>query len=324
MTATIRWTARRSIRKPIRSSSAFSRSIGKGDRRGDGPAGGAKGLSPAEFTDEKFGVPTVRDILAELEKPGRDPRPEFKTATFQEGVESSTRPAARHDARRRGDQRRGVRRVRRHRRASGRPGARVGTGERFIKDPHEVVKPGQIVKVKVLEVDVKRQRIALTMRLDDAAGSASSPDRAPIAVSAGASRESRDRRPSTSQRAPERQPTANRHDGHGTGACARQTEAVASRAVCLLTHVVLCRERTRFLEPQFIFQIRLAFLKILFPLFVFFHYRIISSASPSFFATSSSLTRSGSNQHSTWTRAVEDQFRPPSWRGYERAGRDHW
>jgi uncharacterized protein len=165
-----------------------------------------KGLSPADFTDEKFGVPTVRDILTELEKPGRDPRPEFKTATFQEGIESLT------------DLHSGmilegvVTNVAAF-------GAFVDVGvhqdglvhvsalaNKFIKDPHEVVKPGQIVKVKVLDVDVKRQRISLTMRLDDAAGSASSPDCAPIAVSAGASRESRDRRPSTSQRAPERQP----------------------------------------------------------------------------------------------------------------------
>ena len=81
-----------------------------------------------------------------------------------------------------------------------------GAGQKFVKDPHEVVKPGQIVKVKVLDVDVKRQRISLTMRLDDAAGSASSSDRAPIAVSAGVSREPRDRRPSTPQHVPERQP----------------------------------------------------------------------------------------------------------------------
>jgi uncharacterized protein len=129
-----------------------------------------KGLSPADFTDEKFGVPTVRDILTELEKPGRDPRPEFETATFREGVESLsdlepgmvlegvvTNVAA--------------------------FGAFVDVGvhqdglvhvsalaNKFVKDPHEVVKPGQVVKVKVLEVDLKRQRISLTMRIDDAAG----------------------------------------------------------------------------------------------------------------------------------------------------------
>ena len=74
------------------------------------------------------------------------------------------------------------------------------------KDPHEVVKPGQIVKVKVLEVDVKRQRISLTMRLDDAPGSASALRLGPVEASAGAAREPRRRRPPVPQHAPERQP----------------------------------------------------------------------------------------------------------------------
>jgi uncharacterized protein len=77
---------------------------------------------------------------------------------------------------------------------------------KFVKDPHEVVKPGQIVKVKVLEVDVKRQRISLTMRLDDAPGVASASGRAPAEVSANPSYNQRDRRPPTPSRAPERQP----------------------------------------------------------------------------------------------------------------------
>jgi uncharacterized protein len=165
-----------------------------------------KGLSPADFTDEKFGVPTVRDILTELEKPGRDPRPEFKTATFQEGIESLT------------DLKCGmilegvVTNVAAF-------GAFVDVGvhqdglvhvsalaNKFVKDPHEVVKPGQIVKVKVLDVDMKRQRISLTMRLDDAPGSASVTGRTPGEVSARASRDPRARRPPAPQRAPERQP----------------------------------------------------------------------------------------------------------------------
>jgi uncharacterized protein len=165
-----------------------------------------KGLAPADFTDEKFGVPTVRDILTELEKPGRDPRPEFKTATFQEGVESLT------------DLQTGmilegvVTNVAAF-------GAFVDIGvhqdglvhvsalaNKFIKDPHEVVKPGQIVKVKVLEVDVKRQRISLTMRLDDAPGSALASVRAPAEVASGTARDLRGRRPPTPQRAPEREP----------------------------------------------------------------------------------------------------------------------
>ncbi len=124
-------------------------------------------LSPAEFVDDRFGLPTVRDILSELEKPGRDPRPEFKTATFREGVEkiSDLSPGMVLEG--------VVTNVAAF-------GAFIDIGvhqdglvhvsamsTRFIKDPHEVVKAGQIVKVKVLEVDVKRQRIALTMRLDD-------------------------------------------------------------------------------------------------------------------------------------------------------------
>ncbi len=165
-----------------------------------------KGLSAADFTDEKFGVPTVRDILTELEKPGRDPRPEFKTATFQEGVESLSDLKA-------GMVLEGVvTNVAAF-------GAFVDVGvhqdglvhvsalaNKFVKDPHEVVKPGQIVKVKVLEVDVKRQRISLTMRLDDAPGSTFTSGRVQVEVSASPSQNQRDRRPPTPPRAPERQP----------------------------------------------------------------------------------------------------------------------
>jgi len=126
-----------------------------------------KSLDPAKYTDDKFGIPTISDILKELEKPGRDPRPEFITATFKEGVEKLkdlqpdmilegvvTNVAA--------------------------FGAFVDIGvhqdglvhisalaNTFVKDPHTVVKVGQVVKVKVLEVDEKRKRIALTMRLSD-------------------------------------------------------------------------------------------------------------------------------------------------------------
>ena len=126
-----------------------------------------KSLNAEKYADDKFGLPTVTDILKELEKPGRDPRPEFSTATFQEGVETLndlqpgmilegviTNVAA--------------------------FGAFVDIGvhqdglihisalaEKFVKDAHEVVKAGQVVKVKVLEIDIKRQRVALTMRLND-------------------------------------------------------------------------------------------------------------------------------------------------------------
>ncbi|WP_261547317.1 Tex family protein [Burkholderia multivorans] len=137
------------------------------DVLGNGDA--LSGLSPAEFVDERFGLPTVRDILSELEKPGRDPRPEFKTATFREGVEkvSDLVPGMTLEG--------VVTNVAAF-------GAFVDIGvhqdglvhvsamsTKFIKDPHEVVKAGQVVKVKVLDVDVKRQRISLTMRLDDEA-----------------------------------------------------------------------------------------------------------------------------------------------------------
>jgi protein Tex len=133
------------------------------------------GLSPTEFVDERFGLPTVRDILSELEKPGRDPRPEFKTATFRDGVEkvSDLVPGMLLEG--------VVTNVAAF-------GAFIDVGvhqdglvhvsalsTKFIKDPHEVVKAGQVVKVKVLDVDVKRQRIALTMRLDDEPASAGAP-----------------------------------------------------------------------------------------------------------------------------------------------------
>ena len=124
-------------------------------------------LQPAEFVDDRFGLPTVTDILRELEKPGRDPRPAFKTAAFAEGVEKI------------GDLAPGlvlegvVTNVAAF-------GAFVDVGvhqdglvhvsamaRRFVKDPREVVKPGDVVKVKVLDVDEARKRISLTLRLDD-------------------------------------------------------------------------------------------------------------------------------------------------------------
>jgi uncharacterized protein len=128
-------------------------------------------LKPQAFVDDTFGLPTVTDILRELEKPGRDPRPAFKAAVFKEGVEEIK------------DLKRGmilegtVTNVAAF-------GAFVDIGvhqdglvhvsamsKTFIKDPREVVKPGDIVKVKVLEIEVARKRIALTLRLDDEIGS---------------------------------------------------------------------------------------------------------------------------------------------------------
>ncbi|SDD14739.1 Tex family protein [Glycomyces harbinensis] len=132
-----------------------------------GDAKTLRGLKPADFADERFGVPTVSDILAELEKPGRDPRPEFKAATFKEGVEKvgDLKPGMLLEG--------AVTNVAAF-------GAFVDIGvhqdglvhisalaNRFVEDPREIVKPGDVVKVKVVSVDLQRQRISLTMRLDD-------------------------------------------------------------------------------------------------------------------------------------------------------------
>jgi uncharacterized protein len=129
-------------------------------------------VKPDQFVDEKFGLPTVTDILAELEKPGRDPRPAFKTATFAEGVDKigDLKPGMRLEG--------VVTNVAAF-------GAFIDVGvhqdglahvsalsKNFVKDPREVVKPGDIVKVKVLEVDTLRKRISLTLRLDDEPGPA--------------------------------------------------------------------------------------------------------------------------------------------------------
>jgi uncharacterized protein len=134
---------------------------------GDGAA--LKKLNPAAFVDDRFGLPTVRDILAELEKPGRDPRPGFKTATFAEGVHeiSDLKPGMLLEGT--------VTNVAAF-------GAFVDIGvhqdglvhvsqlaDRFVKDPHEVVKAGDVVQVRVTEVDAPRKRIGLTMRKDGAA-----------------------------------------------------------------------------------------------------------------------------------------------------------
>ncbi|MGP4693337.1 Tex family protein [Agrobacterium cavarae] len=125
-----------------------------------------KALDPKRFIDDRFGLPTVKDIIAELEKPGRDPRPSFKTATFADGVDEITdlKPGMLLEGT--------VTNVAAF-------GAFVDIGvhqdglvhvsqlaDRFIKDPHEVVKAGDVVKVRVVEVDVKRKRIGLTMRKD--------------------------------------------------------------------------------------------------------------------------------------------------------------
>jgi uncharacterized protein len=131
-----------------------------------GDSAALKSVDPRQFIDETFGLPTVKDIIAELEKPGRDPRPSFKTATFAEGVDEITdlKPGMMLEGT--------VTNVAAF-------GAFVDIGvhqdglvhvsqlaDRFVKDPHEVVKAGDVVKVRVVEVDVKRKRIGLTMRKD--------------------------------------------------------------------------------------------------------------------------------------------------------------
>ncbi|HTT82658.1 MAG TPA: Tex family protein [Rhizomicrobium sp.] len=144
----------------------------KSDIRGlIGNAPVLRALKPQVFVDDKFGLPTVTDILRELEKPGRDPRPAFKTAEFKEGVEtlSDLRPGMVLEGT--------VTNVAAF-------GAFVDIGvhqdglvhvsamsKTFVKDPRSVVKPGDIVRVKVLEVDQPRKRISLTLRLDDEIGS---------------------------------------------------------------------------------------------------------------------------------------------------------
>jgi protein Tex len=129
-----------------------------------------KALDPASFVDGTFGLPTVRDILAELAKPGRDPRPAFVTATFAEGVDEirDLKPGMMLEGT--------VTNVAAF-------GALVDIGvhqdglvhvsqlaNRFVKDPHEVVKAGDVVRVRVVEVDVARKRIGLSMRREPSEG----------------------------------------------------------------------------------------------------------------------------------------------------------
>jgi uncharacterized protein len=128
-----------------------------------------KSVNPTRYADEKYGIPTISDILGELEKPGRDPRPEFTTAAFKEGINElkDLRPDMILEG--------VVTNVAAF-------GAFVDIGvhqdglvhisalaDTYVKDPHSVVKVGQVVKVKVVEIDEKRKRIALTMRLTEAA-----------------------------------------------------------------------------------------------------------------------------------------------------------
>ena len=153
---------------PIVAAIAKSTGLGIGELIGNSRVLSA--LNPQDFADETFGVPTVTDIIAELDKPGRDPRPEFKTATFREGVNkvSDLTPGMILEGT--------VTNVAAF-------GAFVDVGvhqdglvhvsamsHKFVSDPHEVVRSGEVVKVKVMDVDVQRQRISLSLRLDDEPG----------------------------------------------------------------------------------------------------------------------------------------------------------
>ncbi len=175
-----------------------------------------RSLKPADFVDETFGLPTVTDILKELEKPGRDPRPAFKTATFKEGVEKISDLSS-------GMVLEGVvTNVAAF-------GAFVDVGvhqdglvhvsamsKTFVKDPRDVVKPGDIVKVKVLEVDIPRKRISLTLRLDDEA--------APQGQQGGG-------RPQRGGRPPQQRPQQRQGRGGSGGSGSRPAPPPASNAM---------------------------------------------------------------------------------------------
>ncbi|MET7511974.1 Tex family protein [Streptomyces sp. NPDC005480] len=187
-----------------------------------GNAAALRGLRPAEFVDDKFGLPTVSDILKELEKPGRDPRPAFKTATFKDGVEKISDLAS-------GMVLEGVvTNVAAF-------GAFVDVGvhqdglvhvsamsKTFVKDPRDVVKPGDIVKVKVLDVDIPRKRISLTLRLDDEAAAGEPGAGGGASAGAGGGRRERGGRP-PQQRGQQRQGQAGQaQGGQGQGGQGRR------------------------------------------------------------------------------------------------------
>ncbi|MFF1814064.1 Tex family protein [Streptomyces sp. NPDC058251] len=185
-----------------------------------GNTGVLRSLRPTDFVDETFGLPTVTDILKELEKPGRDPRPAFKTATFKDGVEKISDLAS-------GMVLEGVvTNVAAF-------GAFVDVGvhqdglvhvsamsKTFVKDPRDVVKPGDIVKVKVLDVDIPRKRISLTLRLDDEAAAS--------AQESGEKRPQRGGRPPQQQRGQQRQ---GRGGSGGGGGGSRQAAPPANSAM---------------------------------------------------------------------------------------------
>ncbi|MFJ8007152.1 Tex family protein [Streptomyces fagopyri] len=178
-----------------------------------GNTGVLRSLRPADFVDETFGLPTVSDILKELEKPGRDPRPAFKTATFKEGVEKIsdlvsgmvlegvvTNVAAFGAFVDIGVHQDGLVHV-------------SAMSRTFVKDPRDVAKPGDIVKVKVLDIDIPRKRISLTLRLDDEAAASDQ--------QGGGERPQRGGRP-PQQRQQQRQQRGGAGGGGGGGGGSRQ------------------------------------------------------------------------------------------------------
>ncbi|MFD8608098.1 Tex family protein [Streptomyces sp. NPDC059631] len=187
-----------------------------------GNTGVLRSLRPADFVDDTFGLPTVSDILKELEKPGRDPRPAFRTATFKEGVEKISDLSS-------GMVLEGVvTNVAAF-------GAFVDVGvhqdglvhvsamsRTFVKDPRDVVKPGDIVKVKVLDIDIPRKRISLTLRLDDTAA----PQERQGQGGGGEARRQRGGRPPQ-----QRQGQGQGRGGGGGGGGARQAPAPANSAM---------------------------------------------------------------------------------------------
>jgi uncharacterized protein len=171
-----------------------------------------RSLNPQDYVTEQFGLLTVKDIFAELEKPGRDPRPEFRFASFEEGVETlkDLEPGMVLEG--------SVTNVTNF-------GAFVDIGvhqdglvhisalaDRFIKDPREVVKAGDIVKVKVMEVDIPRKRIALTMRMGD------QPGQSPSERPRGDKNPNPDRNKAAGARKPA--PAVSQNSGQGQGAMA--------------------------------------------------------------------------------------------------------
>jgi uncharacterized protein len=198
-----------------------------------GRAGALQGLSPESFVDERFGLPTVRDIFAELEKPGRDPRGEFVTPAFREGIEkvSDLQPGMVLEG--------VVTNVANF-------GAFVDVGvhqdglvhvsalsTKFVRDPREIVRAGQLVRVRVIEVDAPRKRIALTMRLGDetgAEGAPRPPRREHAMRPAGDSRSAREARAGRAPREPGKAAAAGRPVAVG-GAAPRPPEGGPGAAV---------------------------------------------------------------------------------------------